>query len=448
MRLLGFRIGLVQDIMKLINKEVAHRYCQDLERQQPGILLVGLFSSGTARGNKRDRLAATTLATVLTLQANAGRHIIVDGGKNIHTWFMAELRTATTHKALHQYMVAWCNLGLKEDGQASVRTTRVLSTINASLYPCACGTPPDQHTMTKNRNATDEKTLFDNFYYSLYQKLCGTRPEFKSSKAPVPPVTDAVVETGQKEDAVVALCAEPAKPILTLPDSPTSASNFAHELEVRSFPTEQRKLQQARFKEKGKPAAIRKAQVVEQHFDDCGSDFSALDQYFCYVESTADTVQHAYVHETEITRMTTYWQTGFRGARHHAESLAQLAQQSGHQAIQVCDDITRLYISAVNDWSEAGHHETIEVGSLLHGNEYMASFRVSRTHLDGREWHAVTTIDVNDTHDKEVVGQYLHHCKPGVAVIFVPGAEYDNLPTPRLRRSIRRVSLLGAQLAD
>eukprot|EP00972_Heterocapsa_arctica_P071717 10594219-Heterocapsa_arctica.AAC.1 len=66
-------------MFKLVNETTLERAVLQLHRDQPSLMRVNLFSAGTPRGTKRDKLASSALTRMVRAQVARGGSFLIDG---------------------------------------------------------------------------------------------------------------------------------------------------------------------------------------------------------------------------------------------------------------------------------------------------------------------------------------------------------------------------------
>ena len=218
-------------------------------------------------------------------QASANSIVIIDGNVNNLAWHLPELQEFAADKTMSTSRHQWCNYGVSDPASSrpSSAVTTVLSMCDIpSRDTCTCGRPKERHL---GRHPAQSMNLMRTLFLGgLLQVVLGIRPELLNGDTKMTAMADdkdikhvrfrLPDEENLRETQVSALLALPETPSFGLElEAPEPSTNA-----IEAFPTEQRvraKELDAELKAKGlKRVAKKKPQVVEQHFDDCGSNLT------------------------------------------------------------------------------------------------------------------------------------------------------------------------------
>jgi hypothetical protein len=182
----GFTIGCVTDVFKLVNRKYVNDYLMNLEKDRPKLVWVSLFTAGTPRGNRRDRMAAIALVRIVETQLTTGGMIVMEQRADCLTWDLQELSPLVRDKRLASVTIRWCNYGVRagDAGPWSNNVSRVVSTpALQDAFDCACGNPAADHGRRIDGSSSVSRSMAVQFVTTTLERLqSGTRPEYNTTQ--------------------------------------------------------------------------------------------------------------------------------------------------------------------------------------------------------------------------------------------------------------------------
>ena len=185
-----------------------------------------------------------------------------------------------------------------------------------------------------------------------------------------------------------------------MPPAPKEHGNH-----MAAYPTEQRRRQTLRHQaanEGRAPGPKRNPQNVEQHFDECGEYFSALD--VCFVESDDD----------ECPMLDAYF--GMDDSENEFEQLGDNAVAKFPDAYREFDTIVAFLASTLRTSTQPYD----DVAQLCGGAGDTAALLVRRGYHEGPNYDLVAGFDLRDPDQKAKVERYVTVHKPSIMILSTP----------------------------
>jgi hypothetical protein len=179
-----------------------------------------------------------------------------------------------------------------------------------------------------------------------------------------------------------------------------------------AYPTEQRRRQKARqqaAKEGKAPAPNRKPQQVEQHFDDCGEDFSPL--HICLVEPDTE---HDNDEDDDQPWFDAYF--GMNGSEYEIEKRVDNAVQRHPDYYWEFDSIDAF----LNDSMHSSKAPYDDVAQLCGGAGDTAALLVRRGYVSGPNYDLVCGINLLCRKAMTQVEHYVSKHKPRIMLLSTP----------------------------
>ena len=385
----GYTLGRADAVHRLIG-EACSRIMLQHQRLPPQLLWLAAVGVGTPRGTKRDKQAMRITTRMTRAQLDSGGEVIIDGDVQSLFWDQAEIGELARSPRLRRSKHRWCNYGVMVDGAPSSRLSRILTTFEIEpAETCNCGRALSEHISHHAAPAP----LRQQFVAKLLSTCVGTRPELHQMLTGRQPGDPSLGLDGNGRLPVRAVAADPS----TSSSLQHLASNTderehrerprrvrfrepdeenyddrkiepLHAVDVTAFPTEQRlraKAQEAALKAGGKAKTVRKKpQIVEQHFDDCGSCMDPL----LYVDALPfEAVDYGAPSEASTsTWMATAFPTNTGGSSGSAGEAPPAPQRPAPPDHRLADDEVWIPISVLRGGRQLPSWKAVKIGSREH----------------------------------------------------------------------------------
>ena len=250
-----FIVACTCDVHKVLGQE--DKWAETLQAQQPDLVWIALSQPGPGRGNRNDRRAQKFEVRMARAQASAHRQFILEADEQSNAWFVLETSELMHEPTWHYGVIRWCNLGVTDRrGRPAAVATRIVSNreFDDADADCHCGRPAASHVTRKR--AADPPHFTGRGTSALVARL--------ASWAAIGDSRPGAESRRQRRRQGVTFADE------------VDDSDFKVESLVASYPTQQRVRDKERRAADPEREVRRRPQTVEQHFDDCGSDFSIL----------------------------------------------------------------------------------------------------------------------------------------------------------------------------
>ena len=263
----GFIVACTCDVHKVLGQE--DQWAETLRAQQPDLVWIALLQPSTVRSKRNDRRARKFAVRMARAQDAAHRQFILESDVQSNVWHALETSDLTHEPTWHDGVVRWCNLGVTDEyGRPAAVATRIVS--NREYYDadadCHCGRPAADHVTY--RTVADRRDLTGRGISALAARLTlrylpsgATGGEEQAATDDSRPGTHS---RRQRRRRGVIFADE------------VDDSDFKVESLASSYPTQQRVRDKERRAADPEGEVRRRPQMVEQHCDDCGSDFSIL----------------------------------------------------------------------------------------------------------------------------------------------------------------------------
>ena len=347
-------------------------------------------------------------------------------------WSDPQLKVMIDDGRLHISHHRLCHFGLKVDNsqvEPSNTCFVAASTRHLPSHCCRCDVPKDGHKLdwnTQPSSSQDRLRLRSQIAISgkLIDELFDTFALGALRSAP-----DSTIQNPTSHAAPAAQCratqqarasAKQQRAVTFFGDS-TVPPGSPHQDREAAFPTEgrerQKVMQKARKLAGG--TAIKRKFVVEDHFDDCGTDLSGLgpDIALFAADVIVDTLPVEAAPDSFAHNLSVWWLRGSEYEELDSEQRPPHARitNSAHEMVEI------LAAMPLGD----------DIVELAGGQNRNASTRVRRHFPNGEYFEIVASCDLNDPSVQNVIFEYLNLATPTVAIMapfsgpFGPSANAD-----------------------
>ena len=266
------------------NAGFRHRLDQEWNSCEPWLVWFKLPGIRNQNANRDDHRVCHHLAGLITGQLQLPGVVLVEAPTRPPIWMLNELAGIRMHPRLHMATRRWCSMNLWPGDPPLQAETTLLCTRHLDSWPCRCSVSLQGHVGTRDEPQKLREARIQ-FLSCLIQDLVGIRPELPTEPhTDSPAVLAEPLEPDQPHETPTVralLVADPASRAVAGTDAPHHDVGNPVKSAVEAYPTVERKrakAAEAERKARGEEHVPRKKpQTVEQHFDDCGSDLSALD---------------------------------------------------------------------------------------------------------------------------------------------------------------------------
>ena len=423
------------------------------------------------------------IVRLLMSQLESGRQAVCYGSAVSPVWSSEEFAQILKDPRLHDTRLRWCQLGAKDPvtGLGFRLVTRLLSTMElwagdpAISAHCRCSDHATLDTVPQDggKAARYLSLQWRVMHFSILSLAIssrplrpeireGTRPKWSKEKTEwssdpkwsqqlaqtsgksaqrsqeqfrrrIPEIVDIPQSVRQKLEQSAISDSHRPRPSAPVPP-PITGSMGAVELDgrrhasdlpradvaalhTRSFPTEQRNRQKAA--KKAGHVAKKKPQVVEDHHDDCGEDFSPLGEDYL-VQAYYEDLQHdqsghsQYLQYSGEAFCLLDWYCGMNGCDYNPACLEEFCENGTPVVFENIEAFAR--------WDTSTTHNRVgdDVAQLCGGAGDTAALLVKRGYKDGPNFDIIVGIDLMREDGRSYLRGYLRRRRPKIVLISMP----------------------------
>jgi len=346
-------------------------------------------------------------------QLNLRNHAVVEVRTDAEVLQVNAIQNLVAAGKLQRTTHRWCSWGVKDgQGRPSARSVTVLSTLRLpDQCHCQCGTPAGQHCYDGRK--------------AIHGSTRGGPPQWRAemdamTRLGVTALADLVLKAVSTEVGT-----QPEYKMYDRDDDQEQVPQHGDaKVSALHYPTDQRereKQQEALNKAKGIEKVVQKRkQIVEQHWDDCGSDLSAIgcidydeDEEVPEEEDTsAYMVDVDYEWELAVDQV-------YVSSLIAKSSVAPPSDQHSRGSRYYYRTLSEFFASHRSQQRDGRFTDVLQIGS---GQRTSGRFIVHRRYNRWRNFYILVDFDADDDAEVSTLGEYISWYPPHL-LIAVPGKD-------------------------
>jgi hypothetical protein len=402
---MGFNVERVSDA-----NAVNARWLEELFRRKPTLLWIALHASCTRQGNRADRRIQRKEIHAARSQNTENRLCVVEAQSRESSWQFIPMDELQADTRWNKTTIPLCSLGISgKNGKPTIRKVHTLTNFTAPIaLQCKCGAN-SSHTIDIGDHEEHRQLVIKHVLESMPEAVPGFACEPRDAGQFDTQCETADEVTGKAKSSRRRKVRFQSDDLTDQPDNPEARVTAL----CASYPTDQRKREKER-----KVAGVevkRKPQQVEQHFDDCGEDFTPL----LYQQPNSDSDSNTEdIDEQPDKMMSQYF--GMAGSEYYYDELASIGAL--HHQVQDAtnaQDFTRSWVHSAQTYT-ADARPYDDIAELCGGEGATVKLLVRRGYRAGPNFDLVCGYDLMTVADRWYFVEYLNHCQPLVLIIGTP----------------------------